>query len=171
MSDEAEMDDLPDLGDGSDDGAIDIADLPGDDGEDEDLMFSADDAEGGDDVDFDLSDMDGDLGGGDDFAAGGGEVAVAAPRDDSPEAKLKRSIFSVPIEVTVTVGTARPLIGDLLRMGRDHLLPLDSNIDDPVELRVKDRVIARGELTQTDDDDGRLGIRLTEIVELNDLLQ
>ncbi|MEM9705814.1 MAG: FliM/FliN family flagellar motor switch protein [Pseudomonadota bacterium] len=85
------------------------------------------------------------------------------------ESDLKKSIFSVPIVVTVTVGSARPLIGELLSMGRDHLLPLDSNIDDPVELRVKDRVIARGELTQVDEDSGRLGIRLTEIVEAGDL--
>ncbi|MEM9169152.1 MAG: FliM/FliN family flagellar motor switch protein [Pseudomonadota bacterium] len=83
---------------------------------------------------------------------------------------MKRSIFSVPIEVTVTVGSARPLIGELLSMGRDHLLPLDSGIDDPVELRVKDRVIARGELTQSNEGDGRLGIRLTEIVELTDII-
>lgn len=91
-------------------------------------------------------------------------------REDGDANQLKRSIFSVPIEVTVTVGSARPLIGELLSMGRDHLLPLDSGIDDPVELRVKDRVIARGELTQSNEGDGRLGIRLTEIVELTDII-
>ncbi len=115
-------------------------------------------------------------GGGDDLVFAEEEGALAPTeekeferRDQSEENKLKRSIFSVPIEVTVTVGTARPLIGELLGMGRDHLLPLDSSIDDPVELRVKDRVIARGELTQTDEDQGKLGIRLTEIIELTDL--
>lgn len=83
---------------------------------------------------------------------------------------LKRAIFSVPIEVVVSVGTARPLIGDLLSMERDALLPLDAHLDDPVELRVKDRVIARGELTQTEDGSGKLGVRLTEIVDMSDIL-
>lgn len=83
---------------------------------------------------------------------------------------LKRAIFSVPIEVVVSVGTARPLIGDLLRLDRNDLLPLDAVLDDPVELRVKDRVIARGELTQSEDGSGKLGVRLTEIVDISDFV-
>ncbi len=89
-------------------------------------------------------------------------------RDEAPMNKLKRAIFSVPIEVTVSVGIAKPLIGDLLKMDKDSLLPLNTTLDDPVELRVKDRVIARGELTQ--DASGKLGVRLTEIVDITDLL-
>jgi len=91
-------------------------------------------------------------------------------RDGAPVNKLKRAIFSVPIEVVVTVGTARPLIGDLLKMERDHLLPLDSALNDPVELRVKDRVIARGELTQSEEGRGQLAVRLTEIVDISEIL-
>lgn len=89
-------------------------------------------------------------------------------RDDAAMNKLKRAIFSVPIEVTVSVGVAKPLIGDLLKMDKDSLLPLNTTLDDPVELRVKDRVIARGELTQ--DASGKLGVRLTEVVDISDFL-
>ena len=92
-------------------------------------------------------------------------------RDGGEENGLKRAIFNVPIEVVVCVGTARPLIGDLLNMGRNHLLPLDSKIDDPVELRVRDRVVARGELAQVPGDDEQLGIRLTEVVNLSELTE
>lgn len=84
---------------------------------------------------------------------------------------LKRAIFNVPIEVVVSVGTAQPLIGDLLEMGRNHLLPLNSAIDDPVELRVKGRVIARGELTQAPDADNQLGVKVTEIVNMAGLAE
>ncbi len=98
------------------------------------------------------------------------EAPVYERRESAAQNQLKRAIFSVPIEVVVTVGTARPLIGELLSMEKDHLLPLDTSLDDPVELRVKDRVIARGELTQTGDDQGRLGIRLTEIVDMSDII-
>lgn len=91
-------------------------------------------------------------------------------REDSDTNSLKRAIFSVPIEVVVSVGTARPLIGDLLRLERDDLLPLDSVLDDPVELRVNNRVIARGELAQSQDGDGKLGVRLTEIVDISDFV-
>lgn len=101
---------------------------------------------------------------------GGAEAPDFERRDGAPLNKLKRAIFSVPIEVVVTVGTARPLIGDLLKMERDHLLPLDSALNDPVELRVKDRVIARGELAQSEEGRGRLAVRLTEIVDISEIL-
>lgn len=103
-----------------------------------------------------------------DFAELSDEAPPMERREDGPGARLKRAIFSVPIEVIVSVGVARPLIGELLKMEKDSLLPLTSTLDDPVELRVKDRVIARGELTQ--DADGKLGVRLTEVVDISDLL-
>ncbi|MEM9619717.1 MAG: FliM/FliN family flagellar motor switch protein [Pseudomonadota bacterium] len=99
------------------------------------------------------------------------EAPVLERREDGDENKLKRAIFSVPIDVTVSVGTARPLIGELLEMKRNHLLPLDTAINDPVELRVKDRVIARGELTEVPDKEGQLAIRLTEVVNITELLE
>ncbi len=101
----------------------------------------------------------------------GDEAPVLERRDGGDDNMLKRAIFSVPIDVTVSVGAARPLIGELLEMKRNHLLPLDTAIDDPVELRVKDRVIARGELTEMPEKEGQLAIRLTEVVNISELLE
>ena len=42
----------------------------------------------------------------------------------------------VPIEITISVGRARPLVRDLLRLTRDAVLPLDRRVEDPVELTV-----------------------------------
>jgi flagellar motor switch protein FliN len=73
----------------------------------------------------------------------------------------------VPIEITISVGKARPLVRDLLRMGRDSVLALDRKVDDPVELYVGDRLIARGELQELDGDQtGQLAVRLTEVANL-----
>jgi flagellar motor switch protein FliN len=73
----------------------------------------------------------------------------------------------VPIEVTISVGRARPLVRDLLRLSKDAVLQLDRRIDDPVELYVGDRLIARGELTELDGDNaGQLAVRLTEVANL-----
>ena len=73
----------------------------------------------------------------------------------------------VPIEVTISVGKARPMIRDLLRLSRDAVLALDRRVDDPVELYVGDRLIARGELQEMEGDQaGQLAVRLTEVANL-----
>ena len=73
----------------------------------------------------------------------------------------------VPIEVTISVGKARPLVKDLLRLSRDAVLPLDRRVDDMVELYVGDRLIARGELQELEGDQaGQLAVRLTEVANL-----
>lgn len=79
------------------------------------------------------------------------------------------SIFSqVPIEVTISVGRARPLIRDLLRLQRDSVVPLDRRVDDPVELYIGEKLIARGELEELEGEEGRLAVRLTEVADLQD---
>ena len=84
--------------------------------------------------------------------------------DDSPDTN---PFSQVPIEITISVGKARPLVRDLLRMGRDAVLPLDRRVDDPVELYVGDRLIARGELQELEGDQaGQLAVRLTEVANL-----
>ncbi len=74
----------------------------------------------------------------------------------------------VPIEITVSVGRARPLVRDLLALGQDAVLPLDRRVEDPVELYVGDRLIARGELQELEGEaEGRLAVRLTEVADLS----
>ncbi|MEI4471372.1 FliM/FliN family flagellar motor switch protein [Frigidibacter sp. MR17.24] len=78
-------------------------------------------------------------------------------------------LTQIPIEIVISVGHARPLLRDLLRLQPDAVLPLDRRIDDPVELFVGDRLIARGELTELEGDRaGQLAVRLTEVVDLQD---
>jgi flagellar motor switch protein FliN/FliY len=75
------------------------------------------------------------------------------------------AFYSMPVEIVVCVGTARPALGELLAMGSEAVIMLDRRVDDPVDIRVGDRVIARGELQELDDGSGRLGVRLTEIAD------
>ncbi len=82
------------------------------------------------------------------------------PADNNPFAQ-------VPIEVIISVGKARPMVRDLLRLSRDAVLALDRRVDDPVELYVGDRLIARGELQELEGDQaGQLAVRLTEVANL-----
>ena len=81
---------------------------------------------------------------------------------------MRASAFmGVPIEVLICVGKARPLVSDLVKLRRDSVISLDSRIDDPVEIYIGDRLIARGELQEMEDQQGQLGVRLTEVADLS----
>ena len=61
---------------------------------------------------------------------------------DLPESRSagQTRLRSVPVEVRVCVGHARPTVAELLELRQDAVLPLDRRIEDPVELYVGDRL-------------------------------
>ena len=74
---------------------------------------------------------------------------------------------AVPIEITVSVGRARPLVRDLVMLGANAVLTLDKRVDDPVDLYVGAKLIARGTLEEAEGtEEGQLVVRLTEILDL-----
>lgn len=91
----------------------------------------------------------------------------SAIRSTDGQAAGHNPFSQVPIEITVSVGRARPLVRELLRMKKDAVLVLDRAVDDPVELYVGDKLIARGELQELEGDQaGQLAVRLTEVADL-----
>lgn len=79
--------------------------------------------------------------------------------------EIPQSPFTeVPIEITVSVGQVRPTVQELLGLTHDSVLTLDRGIDDPVELYVGDRLIARGELQESEDDKSVLLVRIVDVV-------
>jgi len=77
----------------------------------------------------------------------------------------------VPIEIRVTVGHARPTVRELLALAPDSVLQLDKTVDDPVDLYVGDKLIARGQLEEVEgDQQGHLAVRLIEVASDGDEL-
>jgi len=70
-------------------------------------------------------------------------------------------VMDLPLEVTVRLGQTRILIRELLRLDKNSVLELDQGADEPLDIVVNERVLARGEVV---DIEGRLGIRITDIV-------
>ncbi|MEL6583947.1 MAG: FliM/FliN family flagellar motor switch protein [Pseudomonadota bacterium] len=91
-----------------------------------------------------------------------------APSTEGEREQRSRAFLGVPIEVIVSVGRARPLISELVKLRRDSVLSLDTRVDDPVELWIGDKMIAKGELQEMEGQDGLLGVRLTEVAELGE---
>ena len=84
-------------------------------------------------------------------------------RDPSTANQHRRTIFSVPVTVTVSIGQARLSVSEILDLQPVSIVPLTSRIEDPVDLTIDNKIIAKGELVETED--GSLGVKITEIPE------
>ena len=78
-----------------------------------------------------------------------------------------KSLMGVQIEVTISVGKTRLPLSELIKLEKESVLQLDSRIEDPVDIYVGDRLVARGELEEVSEEGGHLGVRLTEVADLS----
>lgn len=91
-------------------------------------------------------------------------AAPAAPSGGGALARQinKEAIYDVPVEISVVLGKADLRVHQLLKLGRGAVVELDRRTDEPVDVFADNILIARGEVTVTDDD--KLGVNLTDIV-------
>lgn len=85
----------------------------------------------------------------------------------APEAELSR-LLGVRLPLTVELGRTQQSIQDLMEMGVGSIIELSKLAGDPLDIKVNDRVIARGEVVVIDEE---FGIRVTEIVSPQDRLR
>lgn len=74
------------------------------------------------------------------------------------------ALLAMSVSIAVSVGRVRTTIEHLMAIGPDSILELDTKIDDPVELIIGERVVARGRLIESADGAGVS----VEILELAD---
>ena len=92
------------------------------------------------------------------------ETPEAAPAPASKAAATNRSLdllLDVPVAVTVELGRRRIPISELLDLSKGSTLELDKAAGELLDVRVNDRLVARGEAVIIND---KFGVRLTEIV-------
>ena len=76
-------------------------------------------------------------------------------------------LSDVPLEISVEIGRRRMLIGELLALGPSAVIELNKVAGEPLDVRVNDILVARGEPVVVND---RFGVRLTSLVEPTNLL-
>lgn len=69
-------------------------------------------------------------------------------------------IMDVRLPVTVRFGQTRMILRDVLKLGTGSLIELDKQENEPVDLMVNDKVLARGEVVVVD---GNYALRIIEI--------
>lgn len=95
-----------------------------------------------------------------------GDLALGSggPPREASAARLPadlEQLRDVPVTVSAILGRARMPVGQLLKIGPGALIELDRRVGEAVDIRVNDRLVARGEVVLVDD---RLGVTMTEIV-------
>lgn len=87
------------------------------------------------------------------------EPLVPAP-SGHPEAGLDL-LGDVNVNLKVELGRSRMYVQDILKLGPGSVVTLDSLTDEPLDVYVNDRLVARGEVLVMNDN---LAIRITEVV-------
>ncbi len=88
-----------------------------------------------------------------------------APGGGSPDlgasAEAQDAVHETLIEVWAVLGKVSVPIYQLLKMGRGAVIALDRSLDDPIEIRANNHLIARGDVVVVVD---RMGVCITENV-------
>jgi flagellar motor switch protein FliN len=85
-----------------------------------------------------------------------GERAAATPAL-RPGLEL---LLDVELEASLRFGAREMTLGEILDLGPGDVVELDRQVDDPVDLIVGDKIVARGEVVLVD---GNFGLRMTEV--------
>jgi flagellar motor switch protein FliN len=90
-------------------------------------------------------------------------VANEMPRADAKAiSKLDPDIFGdVKVELTATLGRGEMTVSELVNLAGGSVVPLETPLNGLIDLKFKDRIIARGEIVSVGD---QFGVRITEIV-------
>ncbi|AGA64176.1 Flagellar motor switch protein FliN [Liberibacter crescens BT-1] len=76
-------------------------------------------------------------------------------------------IMDIPINMQIILGSCRMQISSLMNLSEGAIITLDKRIDEPVDIAVNDRKIAKGEITILENNDAHFGIKLIEILNSN----
>jgi len=70
----------------------------------------------------------------------------------------------VPVQMSIVLGSSELPIRQILKMGRGALIPLDFGYDDPTEIYVDEKLIARGKILVSGD---QMSIEITDVIRRN----
>lgn len=103
-------------------------------------------------------------------SSGNGEesAASASPTLSPTEFKNINMILDVRLNVKVRIGQKRMLLKDVIAMDIGSVIELNQLANDPLEILVDDKVIAKGEVVIVD---GNFGIQITDIGTKRDRLE
>ena len=90
------------------------------------------------------------------------EASAEQAGESSSESNINQDVIrAIPITLAVEVGKTTLKLRDLMRLSQGSVLELDRGVGEPMEVKINDTVIAKGEIVSVGD---KLGISVTDIV-------
>jgi flagellar motor switch protein FliN len=74
---------------------------------------------------------------------------------------MESVLMQIPLQLTVELGSCKMSVAQILRLGTGSIVELDRSANQPVDLLVNDRPIARGEIVAVEEN---FGVRIIELL-------
>ena len=88
------------------------------------------------------------------------DTSVSKPEVEEEGKGNLAVLMDVQLPVSIRFGETEMVLEEIVKLGVGSVIELNSGMDQPVELVVNNRILARGEVVTVD---GFYGIRITEI--------
>jgi flagellar motor switch protein FliN/FliY len=86
----------------------------------------------------------------------------ADPQENADIPSNLRILLDIPLEVSVELGRSKILVSELIKLGQGSVVELNKLVDEPMDILVNQKPIAKGEVVVSND---KFGVRLTDILE------
>jgi flagellar motor switch protein FliN/FliY len=87
------------------------------------------------------------------------EENITGSSNQVPDSKLDL-LYDIDLDATIRFGTREMALHEVLELGPGTVLELDRHVNEPVDLVVGDRIVARGEVVVVS---GNFALRVTEV--------
>ncbi len=94
------------------------------------------------------------------------EEALKQQEADKPETEAKPSkefelLKDIPLEISVEIGSTKLPLEEILRLHANSVVELDRFINEPVDIKINGKLVAKGELYQVKEN---YGVKITQII-------
>ena len=106
------------------------------------------------------------------------DILSSFPEEGAPEMKVAAPaayntdnldlIMDIQLRAVARLGRVEMPIGDILNLGPGSIIEVGHLVDEPVELLINDKIIARGDVVVVDE---KFGLRITEILSTKERIE
>ncbi|SMP13549.1 flagellar motor switch protein FliN/FliY [Desulfurobacterium pacificum] len=89
------------------------------------------------------------------------EVSEEIPEELKEEQERFELLKDIPLEITVEIGSASLPLEEILRLHPNSIVELDRYVNEPVDIKINGRLVAKGKLYTVKEN---FGIKITQII-------